>query len=51
LTTDSILDVTPEPIVFGRDMLFDLSFTTIYDELQNQKQKASDLNVDNEKLK
>jgi hypothetical protein len=37
--------------VFGGDMLFDLSFTTNYSELKNQKQKASDLNVDRENTK
>jgi hypothetical protein len=44
-TAYSILDATPAQIVFGRDMLFDLSFTTNYNELKNKKQKASDLNV------
>jgi pyruvate kinase len=32
-------------------MLFDLSFTTNYSELKNEKQKASDINVDCENRK
>jgi hypothetical protein len=36
---------------FNRDMLFDLSFTTSYNDLKNIKQKASDLNVDCENKK
>jgi pyruvate kinase len=32
-------------------MLFDLSFTTNYNQLKNIKQKASDLNVDHENTK
>jgi hypothetical protein len=32
-TGHSILDATPAQIVFGRDMLFDLSFTTNYNQL------------------
>jgi hypothetical protein len=50
-TAYSILDATPAQIVFGRDMLFDLSFTTNYNELKNKKQKASDLNADRENTK
>jgi len=51
LTVHSILDATPAQIVFGRDMLFDLSFTTNFKDLLNKKQKASDLNVDRENKK
>jgi hypothetical protein len=47
-TAHSILDATPAQSVFGRDILFDLSITTNYNELKNEKQKASDLNVDRE---
>jgi hypothetical protein len=47
----SILDATPAQILFERDMLFDLSFMTNYSELENKKQKASDLNVDHENTK
>ena len=50
-TAHSILDATPAQIVFGRDMLFDLSFTTNFKDLINKKQKASDLNVDRENNK
>jgi hypothetical protein len=50
-TAHSISDATPAQIVFGRDMLFDLSFTTNYNDLKNKKQKASDLNVDRENTK
>jgi hypothetical protein len=50
-TAHSILDATPTQIVFGRDLLFNLSFTTNYSELKNKKQKASDLNVDSENTK
>ena len=38
-------------IVFGWGMLFDLSFTTNYKDIINNKQKASDLNVDCENSK
>jgi hypothetical protein len=50
-TAHGILDATPAQIVFGRDMLFDLSFTTKFRHLLNKKQKASDLNVDRENNK
>ena len=47
----SILDATPAQIVFGRDMLFDLSFTTNFKDLINKILKTSDLNVDRENHK
>jgi hypothetical protein len=50
-TAHSILDATPAQIVFVKDKLFDLSFTTNYNELATKKQKASDLNVDRENTK
>jgi hypothetical protein len=50
-TAHSILDATSAQIVFGRDMLFDLSFMTNFKDLINKKQKASDLNVDRENNK
>jgi hypothetical protein len=50
-TAHSILDATPAQIVFGRDMLFDLSFTANCKDLINKKQKASDLNLDRENNK
>jgi hypothetical protein len=37
--------------MFGRDKLFDLSFTKNCYDLKNQKQKASDKNVDRENTK
>jgi hypothetical protein len=37
--------------VFRRDMLFDLSFTTNYSDVNHEKQKTSDLNVDRENTK
>jgi hypothetical protein len=49
-TAHSILDATSAQIVFGRDMLFDLFFMTNYSEIKN-KNKISDLNVDNENTK
>jgi transposase InsO family protein len=36
-TVHSVLNATPAQIVFGRDMLFDLSFTTEYKEIRKQK--------------
>jgi hypothetical protein len=51
LTAHSILDATPAQIVFGGDMLFDLSSTINYNELKNKKQKSSDLNADFENNK
>jgi hypothetical protein len=50
-TAHSILDATPAQIVFRIDILFELSFTTNYREFKNEKQKASDLNVDCENTK
>ena len=38
-TAQSILDATPAQIVFGRDILFDLSFTTNFKELLNKEKK------------
>jgi hypothetical protein len=51
LTAHAILDATLAKIAFGRNILFDLSFTTNYSELKNQRQKVSDLNVDHENSK
>jgi hypothetical protein len=44
----SVLNATPAQIVFGRDMLFDLSFTTEYKEIKKRKQEASDANTHKE---
>jgi hypothetical protein len=34
-TVHTVLNASPAQIVFGRDMLFDLSFTTEYKEIKN----------------
>jgi hypothetical protein len=41
-TVHSVLNDTQGQIVFGRDMLFGLPFTTKYEEIRKQKQEASD---------
>jgi pyruvate kinase len=43
----SVFNATPQ-IVFGRNMLFDLSFTTEYKEIKKRKQEASDANTHKE---
>jgi cation transport regulator ChaB len=50
-TVHSVLNATPAQIVFGRDMLFDLSFTTEYKEIMKRKQEASDVNTHKENSK
>jgi cation transport regulator ChaB len=50
-TVHSVLNATPAQIVFGRDMLFDLSFTTEYKEIRKRKQEASDANTHKENSK
>jgi hypothetical protein len=50
-TVHSVLNATPAQIVFGRDMLFDLSFTTEYKEIKKRKQEASDTNTHEEHSK
>ena len=50
-TVHSVLNATPAQIVFGRDMLFDLSFTTEYKEIKKRKQEASDANTHKENSK
>jgi hypothetical protein len=47
----SVLNATPAQIVFGQDMLFDLSFTTEYKEIKKCKYEASDANTHKENLK
>jgi hypothetical protein len=42
LHSASVLNATPAQIVFGRGMLFDLSFTTEYKDIKKCKQEASD---------
>jgi hypothetical protein len=50
-TVYSVLNATPAWIGFGRDMLFDLSFTTEYKEIRKRKQEASDANTHKENSK
>jgi hypothetical protein len=50
-TAHRIFNDTTTQIVFRRDMLFDLSFTTNYSDVNHEKQKTSDLNVDRENTK
>jgi cation transport regulator ChaB len=50
-TVHSVLNATPVQIVFGRDMLFDLSFTTEYKEIKKRKEEASDANTHKENSK
>jgi hypothetical protein len=50
-TVHSVLNATPAQIVFGRDMFFDLSFTTEYKEIKNGKQEVSDANTHKESSK
>jgi hypothetical protein len=37
----SVINPTPDQIIFGRDMLFDLSFTFQYREIRKRKQIAT----------
>ena len=50
-TVHTVLNASPAQIVFGRDMLFDLSFTTEYKEIKKRKQEASDANTHKENSK
>jgi hypothetical protein len=47
----SVLNATPAQIVFGRDILLDLSFTTEYKETKKRKHEASDANTNKENSK
>jgi cation transport regulator ChaB len=44
-TVHSVLNASPAQTVLGRDMLFDLSFTTEYKEIKKSKQETSDANT------
>jgi hypothetical protein len=46
-----VINATPAQIVFGIDMLFDISFTTYYREIRKSKQMASDANTTKENSK
>jgi hypothetical protein len=48
-TLHTVLNTTPAQIVFGRDMLFDLFFTTECKEIGKRKQEASDSNTHTKK--
>jgi hypothetical protein len=50
-TVHTVLNASPAQIVFGRDMLFDLSFTTEYKEIKKRKQEASNANTHKENSK
>jgi hypothetical protein len=50
-TMHSVLNASPAHILFGRDMLFDLSFTNEYKEIREHKQEASDANKHKENSK
>jgi hypothetical protein len=50
-TVHSVLNPTPAQTVFGRDMLFDLSFATENKEIRKHKQEASDANTHKENSK
>ena len=50
-TVHSVLNGIPAQIVFGRDMLFDLSFTTEYKDIKKRKQEVSDANTHKESSK
>jgi hypothetical protein len=50
-TVHTALNASPAQIVFRRDMLFDLSFTTEHYEIKKSKQEASDANTHKENSK
>ena len=50
-TINTISGATPAQLVFGRDMLFDLSFTTDWAEVKKRKRDAATQNMNNENRK
>jgi hypothetical protein len=50
-TVQSVLYAKPAQIGFGRDMQFNLSFTTEYKEIRKRKQEDSDVNTHKENSK
>ena len=50
-TVHTVLDATPGQIIFGRDMLFDLSFRVDWNELRKRRSKRSEYNRANENKK
>ena len=50
-TVHTVLGATPAQVVFGRDMLFDLSFKVDWDEIKGKRQKAISISNERENRK
>jgi hypothetical protein len=50
-TVHLVLDATPAQLVFGRDMLFDLSFQADWDNIRKRKREATEANNRRENTK
>ena len=41
---------TPAQLIFGRDMLFDLSFAANWDEIRNKKERSIQVNNEDKRI-